>query len=778
MAFPRGRRCAAPPCRLVNHPGSPIVATVPPAQRVLDALMGITRQIGAGRDLATIFGAVADELAELLPHDRCSIGLLEPGGEHLRIIGLRGRSTADFQEGVVSLVDTIGRWCLAERTPLLYELGADDRFAEDGLRRKIGIRQVAIVPIVVDDQPIGVLTVSSTHPDAYHAGQLWILQTIGDHLGLAVAATNLRGDAERRAARAQFLAETGQLFASSLDLEQTLRRAVGRAAEVLGDLNAVFLCHEDSGEVQLRGLSHPDQTVEAVAWAYSREHGLDPDSLLTSEALRGDSVLRSHLTPETAEPGFRAIVTRLQLHSALAVPMVASGRVIGVLSSACTPAAINPDGTTRVLTGDDLAFAQDIAAQMATAVDNARLHAATQRALDESEALRRIGQELTSSIELDRTLDLVASFARLLLGADYAAVAGEGADSTFAWRAMTGNRTNLHLDLGLEPGLGAVGRAMDARQAVSVDPDADADGLGHEAAIHAAEGARAVLAVPLVTGERAVGALVLGYRTAHTFTPADSRLAAALAAQAALVLENARLFDAARRAVAARDEFLTIAAHELRTPLTTLQGRAQLLQRRLANVLPTQDLESIGIMRRQLNRLNRMVNDLLDVSRLTAGRLLPMPERVDLVGLARIAAEEFETPRQPIRFETALPDLVGFWDPWRLDQVLANLLSNAIRYSPLDTPITMRLSREGPDARLDVIDRGAGIPADELARIFEPYYRGDQENRAGFGLGLAICRQIIADHGGSLIAESGGSGSGATFTIRLPMPSDEISTVP
>jgi len=740
--------------------------------------MGITRQIGAGRDLATIFGAVADELTELLPHDRCSIGLLEPDAEHLRIIGLRGRSSADFQEGVVSLDGTIGGWCLAERRPLLYALGADDRFVEDGLRRRIGIRQVAIVPIVVDDRPIGVLTVSSTQPDAYHAGQLWILQTIGDHLGLAVAATNLRGDAERRAARAQFLAETGQLFASSLDLEQTLRRAVGRAAEVLGDLNAVFLRHEESGEIQLRGLSHPDQTVEAAAWADSREHGLDPDSFLTSEALRGESVLFSHLTPESAGPGFRAIVTRLRLHSALAVPMVASGRVIGVLSSACTPAAINPDGSNRVLTGDDLAFAQDIAAQMATAVDNARLHAATQRALDESEALRRIGQELTSSIELDRTLDLVASFARLLLGADYAAVAGEGADSTFAWRAMTGNRTTLHLDLGFEPGLGAVGRAMDARQAVSVDPDADADRLGREAAIHTAEGARAVLAVPLVTGERAVGALVLGYRTAHTFTPAYSRLAAALAAHAALVLENARLFDAARRAVAARDEFLTIAAHELRTPLTTLQGRAQLLQRRLAHVLPTQDLESIGIMRRQLNRLNRMVNDLLDVSRLTAGRLLPIPERVDLVGLSRIAAEEFETPRQPIHFETAEPELVGFWDPWRLDQVLANLLSNAIRYSPLDMPITMRLSRDGADARLDVIDRGAGIPAAELARIFEPYYRGDQENRAGFGLGLAICRQIIADHGGSLLAESDGPGAGATFTIRLPLPAEEVSVVP
>ena len=753
------------------------MATVPPAQRVLDALVGITRQIGAGRDLATIFGTVADELAELLPYDRCSIGLLEPGGERLRIIGLRGRFSPDFREGVVSLPGTIGGWCIAERRPLLYDLGPDDRFLEDALRRGVGIRQVAIVPIVVDDEPIGVLTVSSIRPDTYHAGQLWILQTIGDHLGLAVAATNLRGDAERRAARSQFLAETGQLFASSLDLEQTLRRAVGRAAQVLGDLNAVFLRHEETGEVHLRGLSHPDQAVEAAAWAHNRDYGLDPDSFLTGQALRGEAVLFTHLTPEDAGAGLRSIVTQLGLHSALAVPLLASGRVIGVLASACTPAAVNPDGSSRVLTGDDLVFAQDIATRMASAVDNARLHAATQGALDESEALRRIGQELTSSIELDRTLDLVASFARLLLGADYAAVAGEGADGEFAWRAMTGNQTETHQGLGLEPGVGAVGRAMATRQAVSVDPVTEGLALGNEAAIHAAEGARAVLAVPLVAGERAVGALVLGYRAAHAFTAADGRLAAALAAQAALVLENARLFDAAQRAVTARDEFLTIAAHELRTPLTTLQGRAQLLQRRLAAQLPAQDLESLGIMRRQLNRLTRMVNDLLDVSRLTAGRLLPVPERVDLVALGRIAAEEFGTPQQPIVFESLEPQLIGFWDPWRLDQVLANLLSNASRYSAPGSPITMRLTRAGAEARLDVVDQGTGISSTELDRIFEPYYRGDQQNRAGFGLGLAICRQIIADHGGSLLAVSDGPGTGATFTIELPLPPDDLTSI-
>src|SRR5215203_3053694 len=520
-------------------------AVAPSSERVLQAVMEITRQIGAGLDLTTIFDTVADELAVLLPYDRCSIGLVDPGGETLRIIGLRGRRSDAFRDGPVPLAGTVGGWCVDERRPLIYDLGPDDRFLEDSLRRAIGIQQLALVPILVDNEPIGVLTLSSIAADTFHADQLWLLQTIGDHLGLAIAATNLRGDAERRASRSQFLAETGQIFTGTLDLEQTLRRAVGRASEVLGDLNTVYLIDEETGALRAREVTHPNPDVEAMVREYFRANPPPPDGPLTGPPLRGKSVLVPHVTPDFLLPKARALAELIGIHSVLSVPMVVGGRVIGVLTSSCTadPAGMN---VQRALNTEDLSLAHDLAAQIASAIDNARLHAATQRALDESEALRRIGQELTSSIELEQTLDLVASFARLLLGADYAAVAGEGADGTLAWRSVVGHRTETYREFGRDLGEGPVARAMATRQTVIVDysgPDGSAS--DHESAIHRAEGAQAVLAVPLVVGERASGALVLGYRGSHAVTPADSRLAAALAAQAALVLENARLFDSA-----------------------------------------------------------------------------------------------------------------------------------------------------------------------------------------------------------------------------------------
>lgn len=748
--------------------GGSTVSGSPSSERVLRAVIEITRQIGAGRDLETIFGTVAEELAELLPYDRCSIGLVDSGGEKLRIIGLRGRRSVEFREGLVALAGTVGEWCIDECRPLIYDLSAEDRFLEDSLRRAIGIQQLALAPIVVDNKPIGVLTLSSARPNTYRADQLWLLQTIGDHLGLAIAATNLRDDAERRAARAQFLAETGQIFASSLDLEQTLRRAMGRASAVLGDFNIVYLVDEENGAfLRTREVTHPNPDVEAMALAYIRENPPQPGGPLTGPPLRGEPLLVPSVPADFLLPRARPFAEAIGIHSLLSVPLMAGGRVIGVFVSFSTSDPAR-QGVRRTLNAEDLALAQDLAAQIASAIENARLHAATQRALEESEALRRIGQELTSSIELEQTLDLVASFARLLLGADYAAVAGEGADGAFSWRSVIGQRTDAHREFGHNPSDGPVARAMATRKMVVVDYG-DPDFTDHESAIHRAEGAQVVLAVPLVVGERASGALVLGYRSAHDVTPADSRLAAALAAQAALVLENARLFDSAQRALAARDEFLSIAAHELRTPLTTLRGRIQLLQRRLTGTIPAQDLESISIMRRQMDRLTRMVNDLLDLSRLSAGRLLPQPERVDLVTLGRVATEEFATAQHPIHFMPTETELIGYWDPWQLDQVLANLLSNAIRYSPPGSPITVRASRDGDVAQLDVIDRGSGIPAAELDRIFERFYRGKQQDRAGFGLGLSICRQIIADHGGSLVGFSAGPGTGATFTIRLPL---------
>jgi signal transduction histidine kinase len=156
--------------------------------------------------------------------------------------------------------------------------------------------------------------------------------------------------------------------------------------------------------------------------------------------------------------------------------------------------------------------------------------------------------------------------------------------------------------------------------------------------------------------------------------------------------------------------------------------------------------------------------------------LILIRESCDLVALAQATATEYDTPEYPIDVIAAQASLIGRWDSWRLEQVLANLLSNAVRYSRPGQPITLRVRREGHEALLAVVDQGVGVDAIEQERIFERFYRSSRSGRAGFGLGLAICRQIVADHGGRLWVESDGLGQGATFTMALPLDSRPAAT--
>jgi signal transduction histidine kinase len=231
-----------------------------------------------------------------------------------------------------------------------------------------------------------------------------------------------------------------------------------------------------------------------------------------------------------------------------------------------------------------------------------------------------------------------------------------------------------------------------------------------------------------------------------------------------LLATNARLSAAVRT----RDEFISIASHELRTPLATLKLQLQLLPRRLAEAgLLREQPRWVETAQRQVLRLERLVNDLLDVTRIAAGRLELRTEQVDLSALVVAAAERFSPDvGQGPRLEIT-PGVRGRWDPDRLDQVVANLLSNAIRHAP-GAPVSLALCAVDGHAILTVRDGGPGIPPDRLDRIFERFERGrDPRTAGGLGLGLYITRQIVESHGGTIRAESA-PGAGATFVVRLP----------
>ncbi len=288
---------------------------------------------------------------------------------------------------------------------------------------------------------------------------------------------------------------------------------------------------------------------------------------------------------------------------------------------------------------------------------------------------------------------------------------------------------------------------------------------------------QSLITVPLIARGRTLGALTLGFTSdsGRHYTPADLNLAEDVAHRAANAIDNARLYREEQELVRSREEFLSIASHELKTPLTILKASAQILSRQVLQ----SDLDRNRItgcaqrLQVQVDRLETLVADLLDASRLQQGRLELRTEPYDLREIAGEILARFQdaperTEGHRLTLDAPAP-VIGLIDPARLDQVLTNLLSNALKYSPGGGEVRLGIHQCDDQALITVSDQGIGITAAEQTRLFQPFSRGDAvRGISGTGLGLYISRQIVERHGGTITVESQ-PGAGSTFSVRLPL---------
>jgi signal transduction histidine kinase/ActR/RegA family two-component response regulator len=302
-------------------------------------------------------------------------------------------------------------------------------------------------------------------------------------------------------------------------------------------------------------------------------------------------------------------------------------------------------------------------------------------------------------------------------------------------------------------------------------------------------GLRAACVVPLVARGRTIGAMcALQAESGRRFSEADAALIGELAQRAALALDNVRLFGESRDALheaevanRAKDEFLAMLGHELRNPLAPIVTSLEMMARGQGA-----GERERKIIERQVAHLSRMVDDLLDVSRIASGKIELRRERVDL---RDVIASALELTQPVLQARSTWPEIRADEKPvWvrgdrvRLTQIVCNLLTNAAKFSAADRPIVIELHAEGDRAELAVVDQGVGIAVELLPYVFERFVQGEQAlQRAsgGLGLGLAIAKNLVELHGGTIAAESGGLGRGARFSITLPRLDDAVAaTVP
>jgi PAS domain S-box-containing protein len=282
------------------------------------------------------------------------------------------------------------------------------------------------------------------------------------------------------------------------------------------------------------------------------------------------------------------------------------------------------------------------------------------------------------------------------------------------------------------------------------------------------------MCIPLTVRGETFGVITFVAADGSPYGRHDVVLAEELARRAALAIANARLYREAQEAVRARDEFISMASHDLKGPLTTIRLQVQSLLRALGGASPPEVAAvsaKLGSVSGQVDRMVHMMDLLLDVTRITAGQIELQREQVDLAALVSSCAEgleeDFASAGCGLRI-AARKATIGMWDPLRLEQVVTNLLTNAIKYGA-GAPVDLEVDNVGAQATLIVRDRGIGVSSENQARIFDRFHRvNTDKNVNGFGIGLWIVRRIIEAHGGRIRVDSQ-PGVGATFTVDLPM---------
>ena len=428
------------------------------------------------------------------------------------------------------------------------------------------------------------------------------------------------------------------------------------------------------------------------------------------------------------------------------------------------------------------------------ATENARLQA--QLAEEEHERARtrdaelisQLGRDFGASLDRDATLRTVALGAAPLLGdatmvltvddaeRRLSPAATEGGDAGIAerWHAFVdGRRPRMG-----EGVLGAVAATATERHgsADAIDTG-DPDGLR-------ALGLDWILAVPILAGGRLLGVLATAGARGRPLEDRTRRMAASVADRAGPALQNAQLWSdlqdrMAREQAAQRikDDFLSIVSHELRTPLTSIQGYSQLLEGRLRGELAgeSKEMAHLRVIRSQVSRMRRLVDDLLDVSRIDRrGGVSIEPIDFDLAEEVRGAATRIGSEHADRRIEVTAPERIDVHaDRDRLDQVLTNLIENAVKYSPDGGPVRVVAERRGGEVEVRVSDAGIGIPPEHRDHVFERFYQADgdagRRRFGGLGLGLYISRAIVDAHGGRIWAAPNlEDGTGSVFGFRIP----------
>ncbi|MCB0209043.1 MAG: GAF domain-containing protein [Anaerolineae bacterium] len=746
----------------------------------LEALQAISASIQAEADADSLLVSVVEQASKLLHAEGGMVYLLQPDEKILKAVVSYNLDkdytnyTIKSTQGIAGRVLTLGRTVVIDNYHSFS--GRLENFAEASFGAVLG------VPLYWAGKVRGVLCLMH-EPDGlrFRENDIWLMELFAAQSAIALEKSQLLKEAQEKARQLTTLGEVSSAISSTLDLDVVLMRIMEHAVQLL-NAEAGSLLLADSKRQNLKFevvLGPTEDKLVGVKTSIGK-------GIVGTVAQSGEPLI---INDVSSDPRWNVDFdeeTEFKTKDLMCVPMQVRNEVIGVIE------VLNKqDGS--IFTEEDCNLLMSFGGQAAIAIQNAQKFTLTDRALaermQELQTLQMFDQQLQTSIELHNVLDITLTYAMDALGLSIGAMGV----------VNTNNDNEPELYLPVQRGMpmeisryknkswrlsqGFIGHAVRTGQSVLTNDVAEVEECRPAAYL-----ARSVLVVPIKQEGHVIGVINLESTSTDYFTEEDLNFVTILVSHAAIAIENAKLFEQVKHANQSKTEFMSTASHELKIPMTSIKGYAKLLQMGAGGPLSDKQKDFLEVISNNVDRMDRLVSDLLDVSRIEAGRIRL---EIDDVEFKQVIEDVVESVQNQVKskklhltlnVDENLPQIRADYN--RMVQIMTNLVSNAYKYTPEGGDIVViaqpyfngDVNGDVQGIKVTVKDTGYGIAQEDMDKLFTNFFRSSDQNirnEPGTGLGLSITKKMIENHGGELVVKSE-YGKGSAFTFTTPL----ISKIP